>query len=399
MALILVIAWLTPSACQTEKINALLIGTVNGGHHAEVLFREDPMMSYTAVPSRSSAVKGGMKAMQKYIRQYFPRTYEEVETFDYIMLLAPEYYLFTNKQDSWLYTRIVEGAGGFNDGSVFSIIGQIHSSWANSLTQKAFPNDAPAVVARGGGGESPLDLYIIRINRQFPDPVMTPYVDYGVEKVTSIVSRYVIPRQTAGVLAYQYGNFASEVPFLVSWDHGQGRTMTCGGFIGFGSWFGEDNPYGGDIIINMVLYSTGRDLIEDVDVFHRLKINFREFRNKMELLISLKDFVDRLGANTQRIQDRIWKLEEMGQTASNQYLEQDFMGCEETFQRAFDGFAQAEAVARKVKDNAMLWVYIIEWLITCSTLFVSGSLLWSIMVKRKLYHDVRTTKLVEQGPD
>jgi len=382
------------SRASAEKINALMVGSVWGNTLLEKYFDEDPLMEYSAVPCREG---GGMnmKQMVKAIRLYFPRTYEDMKEFDYLMLLAPEFYLLDPKQDLWMHDLIQEGAGGFNDGSVFSIVAQIHGSWAASLTQRAFPNDAPAVVARGGGGESLAGAYGVVINEDFPEPVLTPFIKYGVEDVPGLTSRYVIPRETAGVMAWQVGNFPAlgKVPFLVSWDYGDGRAVTCGGFIkGRETWLGKDNPYAADIVINLILHSTQRQLIQDVDVFHRLKLAFREFNDRMNMLVALRDFVDKFGANTQRIQDIIWELQDLKHEANEEYLDQDFIGCANTLDESSVRFGEAESIAKDTKNAALLWVYVIEWLVTTSTLMLSSFALWSLMVKRRLYRQVRATR-------
>ena len=109
------------------------------------------MVTYTAVPCRDGMFPDLQTAM-KFIRLYFPRKYEEMQAYDLILLQSPSFEQLPDKNELWMYNRIKEGAGGWNDGSVFSIIAQIHGSWAVSVTQEAFPNDAPAVVGRGGGG-------------------------------------------------------------------------------------------------------------------------------------------------------------------------------------------------------------------------------------------------------
>lgn len=385
---------------ECQRIKALLLGAVNGATELEVIFTEEPLIEFTIVPSRDSAVKGGMTEMIKYIRQYFPRTYEGMSSFDYIFLAAPEYYLFTTKQDRWIHDAILDGAGGFNDGSVFSIVAQIHNSWANSLAQEAFPNDAPAVVARGAGGESPGMYYNVRIERDFPDPVLTPFLPYGVEDQIGAVSRYIIPREGSGTMAYQAGNFPGRgyIPYLVVWDYGQGRTMTCGGFLGGGGWIlGEDMPYGPDMVMNLVFYSTRRNLIEDVEVFHQLKGSFRDFRNRLEYLNSLMDFIDRFGANIDSIQDDIWELRDTGSLARERYLEQDFVGAQDALNDASGLFRQAEAAAKRIKDSALWWVYAVEWMATSSVLFLSLFTLWTLMVRRRLYKQVSSTKMSREG--
>jgi len=46
-----------------------------------------------------------------------------------------------------------------------------------------------------------------------------------------------------------------------------------------------------------------------------------------------------------------------------------------------------------LKDRALLWVYIIGWLAVTATALVSSFLLWSIMVRRRLYREVQLTRL------
>ncbi len=380
--------------CKGHRINVLLVGLVTGNMLLEKYFQEDPSVRYVGVPC---FVGWDIKMMVKALRLYFPRTYEEMKQYDYLMLCQPEYYIFSPKQDEWMHDLIEEGAGGYNDGSVFSIVSQIHSAWAISLTQQAFPNDAPAVVARGGGGESMLGPYKVSINRDFPDPVLTPFVKYGVEDVPGLTSRFVIARERAGVLAWQVGNFPAygKVPFLVVWDYGKGRTITCGGFIKYGeTWLGPENPYAADIVMNMVFYSTRRKLIQDVEVFHQLKSMFREFTTRMDMLIALKDFIDRFSANTQKLQAAIMGLQEIRLKANEEYLGQEFSEVQNTMAFAFRKFDEAEEIAKDARRTALFWVYAIEWLVTSATFLVSSFVLWSLLVRRRLYRQVRTTRFV-----
>jgi len=376
--------------CEGGKIRALVMGMVYGNSMVEGYFREEPLIDCTPIPCRDTTGLG-MEKMIKFVRLYFPRTYEEMQTYGFIMFISPEYYIFTAKQDMWMYQRIMEGAGGYNDGSVFSIITQIHTSWANSLTQQAFPNDAPAVVARGNGGESPVQGYRVMINKEFADPVFTPFVKYKVEDITCNVGRFVIPRQGAGILTWQVGNFPSfsKVPMIIAWNYEKGRTITNGGFE---DWFRRENPYGADMLVNLVLYATQRPLIEDVDVFHRIKVMFRQYSDRLEFLVTLKDFVDAFGANTQPIQEAIWGVEELGRRAKDLYLNQDFTGASQALEESFSKLDAAEVLARKVKNSALFWVYLSEWLITTATFFISGFVLWSLMVRRKMYRQVTSTK-------
>ncbi len=209
----------------------------------------------------------------------------------------------------------------------------------------------------------------------------------------------VMAREGAQVLAWQVGNYPTRTDLLVNWEYEKGRTITSGQYLG-GGWLGfpgRDSKYQYTVetFMNMVFWLTKRPLIDDIEVFHRVKDSFNEFRSRLGILISLRDFIDRFGANTQRIQNEIMKLQVAYDDAAELYLDFDFIDSEKAIAEGLAIFPEAEDIARKEKDEALLWVYLIEWLVASSTMFFSGYVLWTLMVKRRLYHEVEVTKLKE----
>ena len=53
----------------------------------------------------------------------------------------------------------------------------------------------------------------------------------------------------------------------------------------------------------------------------------------------------------------------------------------------------------KLKNEALLYIYLIEWAIIASTCMFTGMVIWSLMVKRRLYADVKSTKLTKSLED
>jgi len=146
--------------------------------------------------------------------------------------------------------------------------------------------------------------------------------------------------------------------------------------------------------MNLVLYATGREVPTEVEIFHRVRFSFLDFRARMAVLLSLKDFVEKFDANPVPIEEQIGRLEGLSREARELYISLDFQTCEEVMSQAFDEFSEAEQLAMKTKDAALLWVYAIEWLVTTSALMASGFVLWSLMVKRKLYRAVKSTRSI-----
>ena len=386
-----------PVCIAGEKIRILIIGAMTNLQLTKRFFDMEPGVLYMTVPARDP---GGFFLSEadlvKMIRLYFPRSYEELKNYDMIMLTSPDFFLITPKQDQWMYDSIREGAGGYNDGSVFSIVSGVADSWSISLTQQAFPNDAPAVTARGAG-ESPRNVASVDINDQAKYRILSDFIPLGVEDVPG-GGRLVLHREGSEVLAYQVGNFGPiKVDFVVAWEYQEGRTLTNGGWYGNGFWAYPTDPlknqYSPDMLMNMVFWLTKRSLIEDVAVFHRLKGIFAEYTSRMAVLVSLLDFIDKFGADTGKIQEDIMGLEDTYDMAVEHYLDQEFVEAEKDVLESLELFSRAEEVARREKNIALMWVYVIEWLVTVSTFFIAGFVLWSLMVRRRLYREVAKTSL------
>ena len=383
----------------SEKIKVLILIRDDRIPGMNRFFGSEPAVDLHIVMTRNKAMPD--PDLVKLIRLYFPRTYEDFTEYDVLILSQPTYDLFTTKQDTWIHDAIRDGSGGLNDGSTFSQVPGIPEAWASGIAWEAFPNDAPYVVANHVAW-APVSFLEVDINEEHPDPVLTVFIPFGAEMAVAEVSRLVIPREGSGILAWQVGNYPTKEAYLTSWEYGEGRAMTIGGQL-TGGWTAYpsgatgENTYAPEILMNMVFWLAGTELIDDVEVFHRIKADFSEFRARRAVLLSLIDFIDNFGANTGEIQEDIVELEDIYREAVEKYLEHDFVQSESALRAGLDGFGEVEEAARREKERALLWVYAIEWLVSSSTFFISSFALWTLMVRRRLYRDVETTKLNAQA--
>jgi hypothetical protein len=53
--------------------------------------------------------------------------------------------------------------------------------------------------------------------------------------------------------------------------------------------------------------------------------------------------------------------------------------------------------ALKLKDQALFWIYVSEWSVVTGTFLLCSFVVWSLMVKRRLYREVEETKLRIRG--
>ncbi len=401
-AYLFILAFAVSNISGASRIEVLLTGQIEESiNPLQNWFKSEPLINYHAVPSRDLRDQlGGNKAMKRFIRIYFPRSYELVRGFDFILLNSPVMSLFEMKQIKWMHDAIAAGSGGLNTASIMSQYPEVYGGWVNSVLQEAFPNDAPGVAEKMGGGTSNVKAFKIEVNERFPEPVLTPFLDLGVENFVGEDSRFVMLRQGAMAIAWQVGNFPrrENVPYIAAWEYEKGRTLTTGDSFGHTFWSSyrgteSDNIYALDMLINIILYGCGRPPAENVEIMHRTRRSFIEYRERMGILMALKDFVEKFGASSARMDQEISEIEGLFQDAAESYLDMDLVSCHESMEEVWKACSRAEALAIELKENALMWVYLIEWLATMSAMMISGFIVWSLMVRRSLYRETGSTRM------
>jgi hypothetical protein len=61
---------------------------------------------------------------------------------------------------------------------------------------------------------------------------------------------------------------------------------------------------------------------------------------------------------------------------------------------ALGKIGDADGKAAELKDSALFQVYLIEWLAVTGISLLSGSLLYSLMVRRRAYREIRSTRFL-----
>ena len=111
------------------------------------------------------------------------------------------------------------------------------------------------------------------------------------------------------------------------------------------------------------------------------------------MMVSLVDFIDKFGANTASLNVLLDELQRQRDTASRFYMRGDYQESLEAMQEALNGLLSISAESAALRQKALFWVYLTEYLIVSSASMLCGFLLWSLMVKRRYYREVRTTRL------
>jgi len=401
-----------PARAQDGKTAKVLITGVPGNIDLVHAWLEvDPLTDPRLIPSRSQDSPWTEGEILRFVRLYFPRSYKQLLEFEYIIMESVEAWVFTAQQQQMLYDSIYHGGlGGMQSRSVMSMHNYISVPWADSIVSDAFPNDADAVVRMDYTlHEEPMRV-VINANPDVP-PVFRPYKDLpGVEYSFggAYGTNLAIPKEGAVVTSYSVGpykygfpgampdpNFKSPgwIPHSMYWKYGNGTTWTHQDMAGM-YWNTFYNPYAPDMILAELIFSTGRKLPDDVAMVHSLRMKFTDYAAVRGFIDALLDFIDRFGANTSPVTQRMGQIASIITEAKQLYLDQEYLESSSTMDGALTDLDLLRDQAIRLKDRALLWIYVTEWFAVSGVFLVVGFTLWTLMVKRRLYREVKTTRLI-----
>ncbi len=374
----------------------------------------DPLTDPYPIPARSqdSSWTGG--EVERFVRIYFPRTYEDLITFEYMVLASIEVWVFTPRQQKMLHDSIyVDGLGGMQERGVMSMHTSISRPWAESILSDAYPNDADACLELEYQLHRDPMRVVINTNENIP-PIFKPYKDLpGVEYSFGLGygTHLTIPKDGAVVASYSVGPYqygyagaypdpryggTGWIPHAMYWKYGNGTTWTHQDMFGQ-YWNTLYNPYATDMILAEMIFSAGRKLPEDVVLLHRLRAKFSDYSGVRSFIYSLLDFIDKFGANTDSIVREIGVIAEIAEESKRLYLSQEYESGSTTMDTALEQMEVLMGKSLELKDRALLWIYVVEWLAVSGAMLAATFAIWTLMVRRRLYREVAVTRLSGLG--
>jgi hypothetical protein len=398
------------SAEDGEQAKVLIAGITGHIDIVSAWLEVDPLTDPRVIPARSQDSPWSGDQIRKFIRIYFPRNYEELIEFEYMVLASIETWVFTNRQLQMLHDSIYEdGLGGVQERSVMSMHDGISLPWAHSVLSDAYPNDADAVVSTDYTLHDASMQVVINTHPDIP-PIFKPYKElpgveyffggsYGtnlaIPKPGAVITSFSVgPYEMAYGGAYPDPGFKSPgwIPHSMYWEYGNGTTWTHQDMFSQ-YWNTLFNPFAPDMILAELLFSTGRDLPSDVIALHRLRVKFTDFGSQKNFIYALLDSIDKFGANTSPIVERMGEIADLNRQARQLYLDQDYQESSATMDRVLADVDSLRQDSLVLKDRALLWVYLVEWLVVSGVLLVTSFALWTLMVRRRLYREVASTRL------
>jgi len=364
----------------------------------------EPSLDGIIVPTREW---GGVTSVDiiRLMRVYFPRTFEDLISYDFLLLTQVDMGFISPEQAVWMYRAIAEhGLGGANTRSVMSMNAYLAVPWGESILSDAFPNDVMAVVSSPNysGPLSPSGPLIVNDDESIA-PVVRPLKRELERLFPGYGGLMTIPREGARVHTWIKTNLPvggarpGYVPHIFEWDYEEGITFTFMDMVYDNFWRTNINPYALDIITNVIWHGSHRQMPEDTLKVHALRESFRFYSDRRLGILAVFDFAESFGANAGDLYSTLEDLNLQKAEADRLYLSGDFDSSYAKLEEATAGLITLAEEAVELKDQALLWVYTIEWLSVAGISMVCGTMLWVLMVRRKLYREAGVTRFDESG--
>ena len=352
------------------------------------VFEAEPLIDVrVAWPVGGDLTQGSLPFAQKLLRQYIPRTYDLLAENDGIVIDNPDVTIFDPKYLVWFRDAVMKnGSGFFMVGGNAAFGGRPNPSWGPTPVQDVLP-----VWVVDFGWLEMGSLEILRKDHEF---VSSLPLQRRWEWMDALGGNEVTVKTGAQLLAQYHGPLRSWTnPFWVTWDVGEGRSFAqTVDWTPGGGWLLIRWPYYSDYAVNLMLYISRNPIPEETELMHKLRGMYVEYRSMKAYVYSIIDFAERLGANMGSVDAMIIEADERQRESVESYLEYDFALADGLIATSLEDLGRAVELAFKLKSQAMTWIFLIEWSVVTATLAGGGFVLWTLMVRRRLYRQVQHTR-------
>ncbi len=394
--IVLVLIYVCPAvlaADEGERIPIFLIGATHPAINPFTgYFMQDPLFIYALEPIPPDLPDG---EKQKLDRIYYPRTRQIlIESYDMIIFYDARLQHFTPRQLHDLDYAFREAGMGS--------IATFGPAWEQVWEVTTLYDTSPAFDYTD---EWYHGLFWVGLRRD-RDPVFTPFIELGMEKLLGDAYHLMVEKPGATVWADM---MPMGTPWMISWRPGgseAGLQWVCtdgfnaqwwgiGGSQGRTGTFGVlgSNPYAIDMSTNLILHSLDLPLISDIHARREARHLLSAFNEEKILILHMMDWADGFGANTVPLTERLSVVEDEAEAATEYYLVQDYPTVISQMEGISSKVSGITRDAVRLKNEAMFWVFVVEWLVVTSTGIVSGLVVWMLMGRRRIYKAVETTRL------
>ncbi len=366
------------------RVRAILLGDVivqSGSYNSFTVIGYDPAIQVTLIPSVPQFI-GGFENAQRNLRVYMPRTYKLlVNGYQQLIFSDADPLVFKTEWIHWLSNSVTDGGLGML--WLGSITAESNlAGWGGTTIAEILP------ASERSGVYTIISAFFMKI-LDYDEELMQalPW-----EKAPALMNvNAQVPKEGC---EYWAKLIPGEYPLMTYWEIGRGAVLNFASKFpaGVRVW-ASDWPLFPQSMIYMTYRVADKSLPDDPLVFISIINGFIEHNAANSLIESMLAWVENFGGNTRKLHERLELLDEKRQKAEAAYLGGYFPDAMIIIMELKAEQSELRSKAGEAKDEALLWVYVTEWFALTGTLLVSSYILLMLMVRRKLYRDVKVSRL------
>jgi uncharacterized membrane protein len=395
------------SAGDPDIIDVLYISrALFQGPKTNPMLTPDPSISLMCVPMPGHTQLGtlgkDLDVLNRYMRIYMPRNYGQLVTERDIVVMfeAPRGIVqypgvyFDQKWISWFVKGVQEDGmsllmmggdaswGGGWEGANY------YQSWGETTLDEILP-----FVSLEGTNPSAAAPQ----RPEFAEGHPLSRLPWREARFVELLNK-VKPKQGSTLIAEAVRRDV-RYPWIATWKIGEGRT------VGETQIFGSKDTsnfmlfeweWYQDFVIFLTYLGANKPIPADVYRAHRMREEINLHLEKNSLLISLFEFIEKFGASTVDLYTELDAINARADDAKDYYRRDDYDTASEIFEEVHAAIDELNGKAIEAKENALTWVYIIEWFSVSGVGLTSGVVVWMLMVRRWLYRVPGTTRAAQQ---
>ncbi len=355
----------------------------------------DPKIEYNPLPANMGEATftfGGPTALKKFVRIYIPRRYEDfLARYDVVILSDFPAIFLEIDHLRWFEQAVREEGAGLGKYELnYGISGAAYpmDPWRESPVYPVFPADLPDLLLPG-------QAWLGGVRVQEGNPMVDlPGVDryllfgpglFGLE----------LPRAGSETIGWWRG---TDLAAIIIWEYGSGRAAsTVGGLDWMDDVAVREWDFYPDFFLNQFYWLAGQEIFADAFLINAIRKGLRDLQIRTQLVLSMVAFVETFGASGRSLEADLARISELRSEAKELYLGQEYPRCRDTIGSCLALMAATEQSSLRLKDQALLWIYAIEWFVVSGTALVCGLVVYALMVRRRMYREVFVTRLGAAG--
>lgn len=369
--------------------------------HPDPVFLQDPKIELTMVPAFSSVME--VEEVRRMLRVYLPRSRSELDgSYDLVLIDGVDAFHVRDDFLRWTTELVQESNLSFvmsDSGSGWSFAGSGTSWYITSIEPILTVDDVEGrEAATPGFWQNNFQVVPVdpehELMRNIPwDEVRFTAMNRPTERPGAKVVARMSDEKTVNrgkpVIAYwDYPGGGRSASYILTW-----HTMVgTPGILAFYRW-----PWHYDVLAHMVYWPAMEPIPRDLVLVHEVRERFSDLYLSRILVLATVEFAEKAGANMREIEVEMSDLDASRGLVDSLYVDNMMEECLDLSSDLLGEYEELIERTLREKDRALLWIFMVEWAVVSATSMFSGALVWTLLVKRRLYREVGQTRLTGSG--